>query len=72
MQDDGNFVLYDQYRNVIWSTGTYPYSGAFLQIQDDGDLVVYTSAGQSLWVAGSSGSCPCNIFKASFPRQSAL
>ena len=41
MQDDGNFVLYDQNNEPVWATNTAGNPGAHLAIQDDGNIVVY-------------------------------
>ena len=41
MQDDGNFVLYDQNNEPVWASNTAGKPGAYLAVQDDGNLVVY-------------------------------
>lgn len=55
MQDDGNFVVYDDAQHPLWWTGTSGNSGAFIILQDDGNLVVYASDGlTSLWQSSTS------------------
>jgi bacillolysin len=57
MQDDGNFVVYDdaQPRNALWWTGTNGNNGAYIILQDDGNLVVYASDGLTvLWQSRTS------------------
>lgn len=58
MQDDGNFVVYDQSWNALWSSGTYYYSGqgAFLYLQDDRNLVIYLGT-RALWSSGTYLTC---------------
>lgn len=50
MQDDGNFVLYNQARFPSWSTGTQKNPNARLVLQDDRNLVIY-DANSALWSA---------------------
>lgn len=53
VQDDGNFVLYDEGGNPIWASNTSGNPGAYLAIQDDGNLVVYTKDGTPLWATNT-------------------
>lgn len=42
LQSDGNFAVYDDGNNVIWSTNTGGQNGSFLLVlQKDGDVVLY-------------------------------
>jgi hypothetical protein len=50
MQGDGNFVLYGSNGASYWSSRTYNYPGAFLQIQDQGNAVVYAKVQVCGWV----------------------
>ena len=57
MQDDGNFVLYDNRlgangKGAVWATGTNPNSGAFIALQNDGNLVIYKGS-SAIWQTGS-------------------
>jgi hypothetical protein len=45
MQDDGNFVLYDEDDEPVWASATSGNPGAYLAIQDDGNMVVYGDHG---------------------------
>jgi hypothetical protein len=57
MQDDGNFVVYDSFRNPFFNTGTFGHPGftGFIIIQDDGNLVIYDSDQVTpLWQSGTS------------------
>jgi hypothetical protein len=50
MQDDGNFVVYDSFRNPLFDTQTNGHLGAFVILQDDGNLVIYDIDGVTpLW-----------------------
>ena len=51
-QSDGNFVVYDTSRNVLWSSKTNG-TGTVLQIQNDANLAVYNAAGTSVWSSGT-------------------
>ena len=46
MQEDGNFVVYDEAKKPRFSTGTAGHPGAFLRLQNDGNLVVYAPTGR--------------------------
>jgi hypothetical protein len=52
MQDDGNFVLYDQNNQPVWASGTAGNPGADLAVQEDGNLVVYLN-GNALWASNT-------------------
>ena len=54
MQDDGNFVLYDQNNQPVWASGTSGNPGAHLAVQDDGNVVVYLN-GNPLWATNTGG-----------------
>lgn len=62
MQDDGNLVLYNNYRKVIWSSKTQGNPGASLVLQRDGDVVV-TLNKKELWHSDTRG------YLTNFPRQ---
>lgn len=49
MQEDGNFVVYDEAMQPRFSTGTAGHPGAFLRLQNDGNLVVYALDRTALW-----------------------
>ena len=50
MQNDGNFVVYDQGR-ALWSSRTVGSSDRVV-MQEDGNLVVY-SGGKATWASGT-------------------
>ena len=56
MQDDVNFVLYDQNNQPVWASNTDGFPGADRAVQDDGNLVVYLK-GNALW-ASNTGAWP--------------
>jgi hypothetical protein len=50
MQNNGEFALYNSsFTSQVWSTGSWGYSNAYLNLQDDGNLVVYTSSNVPVW-----------------------
>jgi hypothetical protein len=49
MQNDGNFVTYDQNWVPQWETNTDGNPGAFAALQDDMNFVIYTAQGSPLW-----------------------
>jgi RNA polymerase sigma factor (sigma-70 family) len=51
MQEDGNFVVYDEAMKPRFSTGTAGHPGAFLRLQNDGNLVVYAPDRTALWAS---------------------
>jgi hypothetical protein len=55
MQDDGNFVVYDDAQHPLFNSGTNGNPGAFIILQDDGNLVVYASDTLTpLWQSATS------------------
>lgn len=52
MQDDGNFVLYDQNNEPVWASNTDGFPGAYVSVQDDGNLVIYQN-GNALWASNT-------------------
>jgi hypothetical protein len=64
MQEDGNLVLYNNYKKVIWSSKTQGNPGASLVLQRDGDVVVALNKKQ-LWHTDTRG------YLTNFPRQAA-
>jgi hypothetical protein len=62
MQSDGNFVIYNQYGDPIWNTGTSNCGtqGAWLRVQADANLVLYTRDWRPIWaVKNDPSSRPC-------------
>ena len=55
MQGDGNLVLTQIGRGVLWHTGTHGHPGAVLWQQGDGNLVIYDASGRALWSSGTQG-----------------
>jgi hypothetical protein len=54
LQTDGNLVLYDNYYNAIWSTGTEYQNVIMAQMQSyDGNLVLYNVNNQSVWTSNT-------------------
>mmetsp|Transcript_43062 Transcript_43062/g.104190 ORF Transcript_43062/g.104190 Transcript_43062/m.104190 type:complete len:859 (+) Transcript_43062:349-2925(+) len=51
MQPDGNFVIRDAQRNVLWTTHTSKNNGARLEIDDGGRLALMKGK-TSIWVQG--------------------
>jgi len=54
MQEDANFVIYDQNKNPIWSSDSYKtqVSGPYhLRMQTDGNLVIYGWNNQVVWAS---------------------
>ncbi|MEU8512824.1 hypothetical protein AB0C76_14710 [Kitasatospora sp. NPDC048722] len=52
MQYDGNFVVYDTFKNALWATGTNNGcnpAANWLRIQNDANLVVYRPHGDGAW-----------------------
>jgi hypothetical protein len=49
MNDDGNFVVYDEDDKPCFQSRTKGHPGAFLRCQDDGNLVVYTQDKKAIW-----------------------
>ncbi len=56
MQTDGNLVLYDWYRQPLWSSRTSGHSNIWdLIMQADGNLVVYDAHSHPLWASNTAG-----------------
>jgi hypothetical protein len=58
MQEDGNFVVYDEAMKPCFSTGTAGHPGAFLRLQNDGNLVVYAPDRTALWSSQTHARSP--------------
>jgi RNA polymerase sigma factor (sigma-70 family) len=58
MQEDGNFVVYDEAKKPLFSTGTDGHPGAFLRLQNDGNLVVYAPDRTALWASQTYARLP--------------
>jgi len=54
MQDDGNLVLYDQFKTPHWSSNTHGNQGAEFKLQDDGNGCIY-SQGRCIWATQTYG-----------------
>jgi hypothetical protein len=54
LKQDGNVVLYNSKRVVIWSTNTNGYEPVQLIMKMDGNLVLYSTNGQ-VWASNTSG-----------------
>ncbi|MEV0131611.1 hypothetical protein AB0H83_24505 [Dactylosporangium sp. NPDC050688] len=54
-QPDGNLVLRNSAKTVVWSSGTSGHPGASTRMQTDGNLVVYDAKGTALWSTKTSG-----------------
>lgn len=54
MQDDGNFVVYDNLDRPIWASNTYGKGGKILTMQADNNLVIYKDDGKAVWSAKSN------------------
>jgi hypothetical protein len=54
MEENGNFVVYDDERRPVFETGTGGHPGAFLRLQSDGNLVVYTSDLKRAWASNTA------------------
>ncbi|UGQ14497.1 protein kinase [Yinghuangia sp. ASG 101] len=51
MQQDGDFVLFDEDGDVLWSSGTGGHPGATLDVRDDGSVVIVDRNDTVLWAA---------------------
>ncbi len=58
MQDDGNFVMYDEDWRPCFSTGSNGHPGAFLRLQNDGNLVIYSADLKVLWTSHTEARAP--------------
>lgn len=54
-QPDGNLVLQNSAKSVVWRSGTSGHPGATTRMQTDGNLVVYDTAGKVLWSTATYG-----------------
>ncbi|MGJ6969577.1 hypothetical protein ACSDR0_47610 [Streptosporangium sp. G11] len=54
MQADGNLVLLNEAKRVLWHTKTGGNPGAFAYLQKDGNFVVRSTSGKALWSSGKS------------------
>ncbi|MER7282219.1 hypothetical protein ABT369_48100 [Dactylosporangium sp. NPDC000244] len=55
MQPDGNLVLQNAAKTVVWKSVTSGHPGASVMLQGDGNLVVYDSANKALWSTKTTG-----------------
>jgi hypothetical protein len=58
MQQDGNFVAYDNAGHAHWSSNTWNNPGAWLVLQDDGNLVIYSLSNAPLWATNTVQNWP--------------
>ncbi|MFI5908297.1 hypothetical protein [Dactylosporangium sp. NPDC051541] len=55
MQPDGNLVLRNAAKSVVWRSGTDGHPGASARLQPDGNLVIYDGADTAIWSTKTSG-----------------
>ena len=55
MQKDGNLVLYDAKRQLLWESKTKGQKVDRVIMQKDGNLVLYLSNGQPAWSSNTFG-----------------
>lgn len=58
LQDDGNFVLYQNESNgqkALWASNTVGKGGVVVNFQEDGNLVLYTAGDVAVWASGTEG-----------------
>jgi hypothetical protein len=54
LQTDENLVIYDEFFDPVWASGTDQRKDAYLVVQDDGNLVLYSSySGEPLWATNT-------------------
>ena len=58
MQDNGNFVLYDNRDLPQWSTNTQINPKSYLAVQNDGNIVIYDQEHHATWASGTVTPCP--------------
>jgi len=58
MQEDGNFVLYDETGRARWATGTTAFSGCHAQFDADGNIGIYDRSFHRLWVSSVTSGHP--------------
>ncbi|MFC5720101.1 hypothetical protein ACFP1Z_07955 [Streptomyces gamaensis] len=53
---DGNLVVLDENRRVIWEsrTGAHENQGSTLAVQDDHNVVIYNPEGRPIWATGTN------------------
>lgn len=54
MEEDGNFVLYNNDGRKIWQSYTKGNDDSRLIMQNDGNLVIYTPSGQPIWASNTN------------------
>jgi pseudomonalisin len=59
-QGDGNFVLYENNREVLWQSHSSKKGGRTLVMQNDGNLVIYTNKKHAVWATNTSDSSYAN------------
>jgi hypothetical protein len=47
MQQDGNFVIYDNQGKALWSSNTWGKNGSYLELDDSGSATIYHPVGAS-------------------------
>ena len=52
VQSDGNFLIKDQNKRLLWVAHTSGNAGSTLELDDGGQLKVVDSLGSTLWLAG--------------------
>jgi len=55
LQGDGNLVIYNQYNQPIWSTGTNGRPTAYLAMQPDGNLILRDIYSNPIWISNTFG-----------------
>ncbi|WP_433043003.1 hypothetical protein [Dactylosporangium sp. CS-033363] len=55
MQPDGNLVLQNAAKSIVWKSGTNGHPGSSLRFQADGNLVIYDAAGTAIWSTKTTG-----------------
>jgi len=55
MRKDGNLVIWNKQKRLIWSTMTSGHANAYLALQNDGDLGIYSKEGNvKLWSSNTA------------------
>ena len=55
LQPDGNLVLYTNFNNLVWTSGTPSTLPGKLVMQPDGNLVLYNQSGLATWHSNTYG-----------------
>jgi len=55
LQPDGNLVLYSNFSNPVWNSGTSTTTTGRLVMQPDGNLVLYRNDGNPVWYTNTYG-----------------